>query len=153
MKKLLRTTKFPEEFETKVSMSKVKLDVMLPWISQKITQYLGFEDEVVVGYVEATLRAFFLSPSPHLLDDRHKTHRNPSARTGCIRSKFCSSLWWQLFTILPVKGCRARGVYGPCFAVCAEGRLRGGELRAGPAQRTYEIILFAGALQVAATKG
>jgi len=67
MKKLLRTTKFPEEFETKVSMSKVKLDVMLPWISQKITQYLGFEDEVVVGYVEATLRAFFLSPSPRLL--------------------------------------------------------------------------------------
>ena len=53
VKKLLRTTKFPAEFDTKVNMKKVKLDVMMPWITQQVTQYLGFEDEVVIGYVEA----------------------------------------------------------------------------------------------------
>jgi serine/arginine repetitive matrix protein 1 len=32
-------------------MSKVKLDVLRPWISQKITQLLNLEDDVVEEYV------------------------------------------------------------------------------------------------------
>lgn len=36
-------------------MSKVVLDVMTPWIASKIEEYLGVEDEVVVGFVISSL--------------------------------------------------------------------------------------------------
>lgn len=32
-------------------MSKVKLDVLKPWITQKITEILNMEDDVVIEYV------------------------------------------------------------------------------------------------------
>lgn len=32
-------------------MSKVKLDVLKPWIVKKITEILGWEDDVVVEFV------------------------------------------------------------------------------------------------------
>ena len=32
-------------------MTKVKLDVIKPWIAQKITEILGMEDDVVVEFV------------------------------------------------------------------------------------------------------
>lgn len=35
----------------KVDMSKVKLDILRPWISSKITQLLNIEDEVIEEYV------------------------------------------------------------------------------------------------------
>merc|ERR1719399_622413 len=62
MKKLLKSTKFPPHFDTKVDMSKVKLEVMMPWITQQVTTYLGFEDEVVVGYIESQLSAARVDP-------------------------------------------------------------------------------------------
>ena len=52
MKKLLKSTKFPEHFEIKVDMKKVNIDVMIPWITEQVSTYLGFEDEVVIGYIE-----------------------------------------------------------------------------------------------------
>jgi serine/arginine repetitive matrix protein 1 len=36
-------------------MRKVELSVMKPWISDKIIELLGFEDEVVVEYVHGLL--------------------------------------------------------------------------------------------------
>jgi len=54
-KKLIRLTKFPPEFDIKVDMKKVKFDVIKPWISQKITALLGFEDEVLIGYIFSLL--------------------------------------------------------------------------------------------------
>jgi hypothetical protein len=38
-------------------MSKVKLDVIKPWIAQKITEILGMEDDVVVEFVFNQLEA------------------------------------------------------------------------------------------------
>ena len=35
----------------RVDMTKVKLDVLRPWISQKITDILHIEDDVVVEFV------------------------------------------------------------------------------------------------------
>ena len=32
-------------------MSRVKLDVLKPWITQRITQLLGIEDDVVIEFV------------------------------------------------------------------------------------------------------
>lgn len=50
-KKLLKQMKFGDVLNKRVDMSKVKLDVLRPWISQKITEILHIEDDVVVEFV------------------------------------------------------------------------------------------------------
>ncbi|ETS63133.1 hypothetical protein PaG_02911 [Moesziomyces aphidis] len=52
---LLRKLKFPRHFDTKVDMHKVELSVMKPWIARRITELLGFEDEVVLEYAVGML--------------------------------------------------------------------------------------------------
>jgi hypothetical protein len=46
--KLLRATKFPPEFNQKVDMQKVNVEVMKKWIAGKIAEILGNEDDVVI---------------------------------------------------------------------------------------------------------
>ncbi|OCT54878.1 hypothetical protein CLCR_02955 [Cladophialophora carrionii] len=46
--KLLRQTKFPPEFNQKVDMKKVNIEVMKRWIAGKISEILGSEDDVVI---------------------------------------------------------------------------------------------------------
>ncbi|KAF1959222.1 PWI domain-containing protein [Byssothecium circinans] len=46
--KRLKATKFPPEFDTKVDIHKVNIDLMKKWIAGKITTILGDEDDVVV---------------------------------------------------------------------------------------------------------
>jgi len=45
---LLRQTKFPPEFNQKVDMKKVNIEVMKRWIAGKISEVLGSEDDVVI---------------------------------------------------------------------------------------------------------
>ncbi|KAJ4473133.1 PWI domain-containing protein, partial [Lentinula aciculospora] len=59
--KLLKSMKFPPEFDKKVSslssvdMRKVNLTVIRPWIAKKVVELVGFEDEVVVEYAMGLL--------------------------------------------------------------------------------------------------
>ncbi|KHN95318.1 Splicing factor PWI [Metarhizium album ARSEF 1941] len=46
--RLLKSTKFPPEFNQKVDMQKVNLQVMKKWIANKISDILGNEDDVVI---------------------------------------------------------------------------------------------------------
>ncbi|MCJ1402765.1 hypothetical protein MMC11_005986 [Xylographa trunciseda] len=46
--KLLKATKFPPEFNQKVDMQKVNVEVMKKWIAGKISEILGSEDDVVI---------------------------------------------------------------------------------------------------------
>ncbi|TGO80705.1 hypothetical protein BELL_0002g00270 [Botrytis elliptica] len=46
--KLLKSTKFPPEFNQKVDFQKVNLEVMKKWIAGKISDILGAEDDVVI---------------------------------------------------------------------------------------------------------
>lgn len=48
-----------------VDMSKVKLDVLRPWISKKITDILHIEDDVVVEFVYNQLEEDKVSYSLH----------------------------------------------------------------------------------------
>ncbi|KAF0693953.1 Aste57867_15136 [Aphanomyces stellatus] len=48
-KKLLAKMDFPECFKHKVDVSKVNKEVMHQWITEKITEVLGFEDDIVVS--------------------------------------------------------------------------------------------------------
>jgi len=55
-KKLIKSTKFPPEFEQKVDMKKVKFEIIKPWITSKIVGIFGgLEDEVLIGYVFSLL--------------------------------------------------------------------------------------------------
>lgn len=40
---------------TQVDMRKVNIDVMRPWIANKVVELVGFEDEVVVEYAMGLL--------------------------------------------------------------------------------------------------
>ena len=51
MKVLLKTRKFPAVISTPIDPAKVNLDVMRPWISDRILTILGFEDDVVIEYI------------------------------------------------------------------------------------------------------
>ncbi|RDA83778.1 hypothetical protein CP532_5200 [Ophiocordyceps camponoti-leonardi (nom. inval.)] len=46
--RLLKSTKFPPEFNQKVDMEKVNLQVMKKWITKRISEILGNEDDVVI---------------------------------------------------------------------------------------------------------
>ncbi|KAJ7598911.1 PWI domain-containing protein [Mycena floridula] len=53
--KLLRSMKFPSEFDRKVDMRKVNLNLIRPWIAKKVTELVGMDDEVVVEYAMGIL--------------------------------------------------------------------------------------------------
>lgn len=48
---MLKQMKFGDNLNKRVDMSKVKLDVLRPWISKKITEMLNIEDDVIVEFV------------------------------------------------------------------------------------------------------
>ena len=50
-KKLLKTMKFEDNLVKKVDMSKVKIDVLKPWITKRIYEMLKMEDDVVVEFI------------------------------------------------------------------------------------------------------
>ncbi|KAF8882473.1 PWI domain-containing protein, partial [Infundibulicybe gibba] len=70
--KLLKSMKFPSEFEKKVllhalvqvDMRKVNLNVIRPWIAKKVVELVGFEDEVVVEYAMGLLEDQQPTPDP-----------------------------------------------------------------------------------------
>ncbi|KAL9266308.1 Serine/arginine repetitive matrix protein 1-like protein, partial [Drosera capensis] len=55
--KLLKTQKFAPELEHLVDTSKVEMDVMKPWIADRVTELLGFEDEVLINFIYGLLEA------------------------------------------------------------------------------------------------
>ncbi|XP_057536066.1 uncharacterized protein LOC130814083 isoform X2 [Amaranthus tricolor] len=54
--KLLKTQKFAPELEHLVDITKVKMDVIKPWIAKRVTEFLeGFEDEVLINFIYTLL--------------------------------------------------------------------------------------------------
>ncbi|KAK3892034.1 hypothetical protein Pcinc_004003 [Petrolisthes cinctipes] len=56
-KKLMKEMKFAESLAKKVDMTKIRLEVVKPWVTEKITNILGMEDDVVIEYVFNQLEA------------------------------------------------------------------------------------------------
>lgn len=54
-KKLLRTTKFPPEFEQKVDMKKVNKDVIKKWVTDEVARILNSDDDIVAELISNTL--------------------------------------------------------------------------------------------------
>nr|XP_012573158.1 serine/arginine repetitive matrix protein 1 isoform X2 [Cicer arietinum] len=55
--KLLKSQKFAPELEHLVDMTKVNMEIMRPWITRKVTELLGFEDEVLINFIHSLLDA------------------------------------------------------------------------------------------------
>lgn len=49
--RLLRTTKFPAEFNTKVDMKKINIHIIKKWVSDELARLLKGEDDVVTELV------------------------------------------------------------------------------------------------------
>ena len=54
-RKLLKSMKFPKEYSLKVDVKKVNWEIMKEWTAQRVSQLLGFEDEVLIGYIHEQL--------------------------------------------------------------------------------------------------
>ena len=78
-KKLLKSTKFPDSFNTRVDMAKVQLEVIRPWIHQELKKYLGVEDDILKGYVESQLESKPLDPKQMQLTLTGFLEKNTSA--------------------------------------------------------------------------
>ena len=53
----------PESLRTKVDMTKVTLEVMKPWITVRVTELLGVEDEVLIGMIIVLLEESKVHPN------------------------------------------------------------------------------------------
>uniref|UniRef100_A0A7N0UP71 PWI domain-containing protein n=1 Tax=Kalanchoe fedtschenkoi TaxID=63787 RepID=A0A7N0UP71_KALFE len=53
--KLLKSQKFAPELDNLVDMTRVKIDVLRPWIAKRVTELLGFEDEVLINFIYGLL--------------------------------------------------------------------------------------------------
>ncbi|MPC58827.1 PWI domain-containing protein [Portunus trituberculatus] len=53
----MKEMKFAESLGKKIDMTKVRLEVVKPWVTEKITGILGMEDDVVIEYVFNQLEA------------------------------------------------------------------------------------------------
>lgn len=91
--RLLKTTKFPEIFKAKVDIRKVKVDVMRPWVAEATVAILGFEDDIVVEYVQG------------MLEDREQPFPDPRKMqvylTGFLEARtagFMEQLWTHLLS-------------------------------------------------------
>ena len=50
-KKLLKSMKFPKEYEEKVDLKPVNWEAIKGWVAKRATELLGVEDEVLVAYI------------------------------------------------------------------------------------------------------
>ncbi|XP_011032245.1 PREDICTED: serine/arginine repetitive matrix protein 1-like isoform X2 [Populus euphratica] len=53
--KLLKSQKFAPELDHLVDTRKMKMDVIRPWIATRVTELLGFEDEVLINFIYGLL--------------------------------------------------------------------------------------------------
>ncbi|VDN00831.1 unnamed protein product [Thelazia callipaeda] len=61
-RKLLKQMRFEEALDEKICMDRVNLDVLKPWITAKLNEILGLEDDVVIEYVFSQLEEKSLNP-------------------------------------------------------------------------------------------
>ncbi|EPY49732.1 splicing coactivator SRRM1 [Schizosaccharomyces cryophilus OY26] len=99
----MRDTKFPPSFEAKVDMKKVNIEVLKPWIANRLIELIGFEDEVVIDFVYSMLEeAVEASKST---DSHNEVALDPKKvqlnLTGFLESKaseFTEELWMLILS-------------------------------------------------------
>eukprot|EP00350_Pseudokeronopsis_sp_OXSARD2_P011508 CAMPEP_0170541234 /NCGR_PEP_ID=MMETSP0211-20121228/1018_1 /TAXON_ID=311385 /ORGANISM="Pseudokeronopsis sp., Strain OXSARD2" /LENGTH=100 /DNA_ID=CAMNT_0010843887 /DNA_START=10 /DNA_END=309 /DNA_ORIENTATION=- len=54
-KELIRQWKWPPEFDKSIDFTKVSLDVIKVWVERRMTELLGYEDELISNFVISLL--------------------------------------------------------------------------------------------------
>jgi serine/arginine repetitive matrix protein 1 len=54
-KKLMKSMKFADNIDRKVDMKKVQLEVLKPFITQKLNDLIPLEDDIIIEYVFSQL--------------------------------------------------------------------------------------------------
>ncbi|KAF9513827.1 hypothetical protein BS47DRAFT_1295845 [Hydnum rufescens UP504] len=91
--RLRKSMKFDPIFEQKVDMRKVNLGVMRPWVTKKVVELVGFEDEVVVEYAMELLE----DKTTHMPDPK-LMQINLTGFLAGKTSEFMISLWTLLLS-------------------------------------------------------
>ncbi|KAJ5623371.1 hypothetical protein N7490_011976 [Penicillium lividum] len=89
--KLLRQTKFPPEFNHKVNLKKVNIEVIKKWIAGRINEILANEDDVIIEFCYSLLEA----------KDIPDIKSMQIQLTGFLDKdtpKFCKDLWLLLLS-------------------------------------------------------
>ncbi|KAE9141553.1 hypothetical protein PF006_g13148 [Phytophthora fragariae] len=92
-KKLLAQMNFPKCFEQRVDMRKVQREVVNQWVTERLTQLLGFEDDIVVA-----LAINLLEPK---VDEKLDPRQLQVALTGFLEKQaaaFTEELWQLLLS-------------------------------------------------------
>ncbi|KAI4158395.1 MAG: hypothetical protein LQ342_007481 [Letrouitia transgressa] len=84
--KIIKQTKFPPEFNLKVDMQKVNIEVIKKWAAERISEILGTEDDVVTNL------CFGLLESSRFPDIK-AIQVQLTGFLGKEASKFCKELW------------------------------------------------------------
>ncbi|VDD87912.1 unnamed protein product [Enterobius vermicularis] len=61
-RKLLKQMRFDGALDQKICMERINLDVVKPWITAKLNEILGIEDDVVIEYVFSQLEEKTINP-------------------------------------------------------------------------------------------
>ena len=98
MAKLLKKTQFPANFSVEVELSKVNIPVMSQWVERKITELLGFEDEIVAStainlFLPTTNPAFDAPSVPPKIDPRRAQLNLAGFLGEEDAATFCKELW------------------------------------------------------------
>lgn len=92
-KKLLAAMSFPKCFDQRVDMRKVQREVVNQWVTERLTQLLGFEDDIVVS-----MAINLLEPK---VDERLDPRQLQVALTGFLEKQagqFTEELWTLLLS-------------------------------------------------------
>lgn len=97
MAKLLKKTTFPSNFSTPVEVSKVNIPVMSQWVERKITELLGFEDEIVASTAINLFLPTALEGAPPPKVDPKRSQLDLVGFLGeDDAAAFCKELWTLL---------------------------------------------------------
>ncbi|KAG6623407.1 PWI domain-containing protein [Phytophthora cinnamomi] len=92
-KRLLAKMSFPKCFEQRVDMRKVQREVVNQWVAERLTQLLGFEDDIVVA-----MAINLLEPK---VDEKLDPRQLQMALTGFLEKQaaaFTEELWQLLLS-------------------------------------------------------
>lgn len=83
-KKLLRTTKFPPEFDKQVDMEKVNVPVIKKWVADEIARILNSDDDVVAELIYNVLEEsrYVSSSIDYMVMTEADAYSSPGSRSS-----------------------------------------------------------------------
>ncbi|KAF4741735.1 ATP-dependent RNA helicase ddx55, partial [Perkinsus olseni] len=92
--KLMAKMKFPKSFEKPVDLNRINVDVLRPWVTDRISDIIGTEDEIVIDYALEQITA----TSDHTEVDPREMQLSLTGFLQRGAAPFCEELWEMLLS-------------------------------------------------------